>query len=62
MPLPSDLAHWQVTLSGPPDREALSLGFDSGANVLSRISDDQLSPTWANCLEGHSCLHEVSNG
>jgi malate synthase len=62
MPIPSDLAHWQVTLSGPPDREALSLGFDSGANVLIADFDDQLSPTWANCLQGHFCLHEVSNG
>jgi malate synthase len=58
--LPSDLAHRQVTLSGPPAREALSRGFDSGANVLIADFDDQFSPTWANCLEGHACLGEVS--
>jgi malate synthase len=61
-PLPSDFAHRQVTLSGPPDREALSRGLDSGANVLIADFDDQLSPTWANCLEGHACLREVSDG
>jgi malate synthase len=60
--LSSDLAHRQVTLSGPPNREALLRGFDSGANVLIADFDDQLSPTWANCLEGHTCLGEISEG
>jgi malate synthase len=59
-PLPSDLTHTQVTLSSPPDIESLSRGIDSGANVLIADFDDQFSPTWANCLEGHDCLREIS--
>ncbi len=58
-PLPADLSRRVVELSARPEREAITNGLRSDADVLVVDFEDATSPTWSNIVDGHRALRDV---
>jgi len=51
-PTPADLMDRRVEITGPTDRKMIINALNSGARVFMADSEDSISPTWDNVLEG----------
>ena len=61
-PPPADLLDRRVELTGPPDRETILRGLDSGASVFVADFEDAFSPTWRSVIEGQQNLRDAVDG
>jgi len=51
-PVPEDLRHRRVEITGPPERKMMINALNSGARVFMADFEDSSSPTWDNMMEG----------
>lgn len=58
-PVPDDLQHRFVEITGPVDRKMMINALNSGANVFMADFEDALSPTWENVTEGQVNLKDA---
>src|SRR6185436_5130957 len=58
-PLPHDLLHRTVEITGPTDRKMVINALNSGADVFMADFEDATSPTWTNLIEGQLNLREA---
>ena len=58
-PIPDDLDHRTVEITGPVDRKMIINALNSGANVFMADFEDSNSPTWANNLDGQVNLRDA---
>lgn len=60
--IPADLSRRVVELIATPERDAITRGLGSGADVLVVDFEDATSPTWSNIVDGHRALRETIAG
>ena len=58
-PLPHDLMHRTVEITGPTDRKMVINALNSGADVFMADFEDATSPTWENLIEGQLNLRDA---
>ncbi|HKN67391.1 MAG TPA: malate synthase A [Gemmatimonadaceae bacterium] len=58
-PLPHDLLHRAVEITGPADRKMIINALNSGADVFMADLEDSSSPTWGNVLESQQNLRDA---
>ncbi len=61
-PPPPDLSNRRTELTAPVHRESMLEALRSGASVFMADLEDSISPTWANCLDGHLNLTHIYSG
>jgi malate synthase len=61
-PLPVDLQHRTVEITGPVDRKMIINALNSGADVFMADFEDSSSPTWQNMLGGQVNLRDAVRG
>ncbi|HEX8817542.1 MAG TPA: malate synthase A [Terriglobales bacterium] len=61
-PIPNDLLHRRVEITGPVERKMMINALNSGANVFMADFEDSNSPTWSNNIEGQANLIDAVAG
>ena len=61
-PVPSDLRHRRVEITGPVDAKMMINALNSGANVFMADLEDATSPTWTNVVTGQANLIDAQRG
>ncbi|MCB0153467.1 MAG: malate synthase A, partial [Anaerolineae bacterium] len=60
-PIPDDLQHRRVEITGPVDRKMVINALNSGANVFMADFEDSNTPNWTNNIEGQLNLRDAVN-
>jgi malate synthase len=58
-PVPHDLVHRAVEITGPVDRKMVINALNSGADTFMADFEDSSSPTWSNMVEGQAHLRDA---
>ena len=61
-PVPVDLVHRRVEITGPVDAKMMINALNSGADVFMADLEDATSPTWENVVTGQANLVEAHRG
>jgi malate synthase len=60
-PVPEDLRHRRVEITGPVERKMIINALNSGANVFMADLEDSNTPTWENTIQGQINLRDAVN-
>ncbi len=60
-PVPEDLRHRRVEITGPVERKMIINALNSGANVFMADLEDSNTPTWDNTIQGQINLRDAVN-
>ncbi len=60
-PIPDDLQHRRVEITGPVERKMIINALNSGANVFMADFEDSNTPTWENTVQGQINLCDAIN-